>query len=97
MVRKTVFIAINIAIFIGLRYLNILHLFLRGKMGNNYQYSFWDYLPSFLIQVLILLLYNRFSDKKNHDNYTVVLSILTITFLYLLSHFRVIPNSVIPY
>jgi len=82
----------NVVGFYILRYLSIIHLFLRG-IGPDAKYSIWDYVPAYGLQLLVLTLL----ASKTRWRISALISIAAITALFLGSHFRFIPYWIIPY
>lgn len=100
MVRLVLGLVINVIGFVVLRYINIFLLFLKG-IGPNPKYSIYDYLPAFLLQIVIVLLF-AYKDKrrktlKSLNVVMYVLILISVFILFIGSHLRWIPHSLIPY
>ena len=92
--RVIIYSLVNVFVFILLRYATILFIFIVWGIGNNYSYSFLQYLPTLFLQIF-LIFYSRKKIKwLKVTNQNIV--ILILLFLFLLSHFSVIPGKIIP-
>jgi len=88
---------IQIIIFILLRYLSAVYIFLQG-VGPSMEYSIWDYVPALLIQV-ILILFLILRAKRRNEVKVIILYIFVIVVLILLflgRHFNLIPQVIVP-
>lgn len=91
------FVAANIIIFVLLRYINILIIFLNG-IGPGETYSIFDYLPALLIQCLVVA-YLYFRSVRKNKKSGLIKYLLTIFILFILffaRHFDLIPQSILP-
>ena len=88
-------IVIHVIVFVALRYINIIMIFLNG-IGPYYKYSFYDYLPSLLIQIgyIIFVIIRNKSSKKEILIYGFITFLLIL--LYVGSHFGIIPHEFVP-
>ncbi len=86
------FILINIITFICCRYFFGIMIIL-NKTGPNFTYSFWDYVPPLLGQIMVLM-YIYFKQKKRR--FAVIITILILIGLFLGGHFDVLPNILAP-
>ena len=86
---------LNIIIFVVLRYVSIIIIFLNG-IGPYAKYSIWDYVPAFLFQVSFIayLIIKNKGQKQKVIFYFIV--IIQLTLLMIGSHFRLISNHIIP-
>jgi len=88
--KNIMFVILNMVCFILLRYLTILMIFLIGGYASNqFIDSYWYFFPSYLLQVLVLIITNK---TKLHY---IVIGIISI--LYLASCLRLIPSVILPY
>lgn len=97
-VKPFLIVVFNIAIFILIRYVNIISIFLKGGFGNNYVDSDWKYFPAYLFQVIVLLVLIVYKFKKGSKraSYIYLICILVITLLFVLSKYGIVSDSIIP-
>jgi len=100
MVRLVLGLVVNIIGFVVLRYINIFLLFLKG-IGPDSKYSIYDFVPALLLQIVIVLLF-AYKDKrrktlKGLNSVMYVLILISVFTLFIASHLRWIPHSLIPY
>lgn len=100
MIRLILGFFLNVIVFIVLRYLNILFLFLKG-IDKDAAYSMSDYFPSLFFQILLIMVLGFLDKKKGRLDLTsfimYILLLITTCLLFIGSHFRWIPHSIIPY
>lgn len=90
--KNIMFVILNIVCFILLRYLTILMIFLIGGYASNqFIDSYWYFFPSYLLQVLVLIITNKTKNKLHY----IVIGIISI--FYLVSCLRLIPSVILPY
>jgi hypothetical protein len=87
---------LNIVVFILLRYITILIIFLNG-IGPHAKYSFWDYIPVFLLQSTFLIYFLIKKKKQKQKVLFYSITLVALTLLFLGSHLRLIPSKIIPY
>lgn len=97
MKRKIGFIILNVVVFIAIRWVTIIFLFLAGMgAGNHAQELVLEaiYLPQLLIQIVILYLILR--KIRMFEIFHFVINLAILVLLYVISMIHIIP-FIIPY
>lgn len=93
MSRKVVYIFLNIVAFILLRYLTVIIYFLAGGIGNNYQYSFWMYVPALFLQITLMIFLKNIKAINSTIQYGTILILLV---LFICIHFELFSGFIFP-
>lgn len=100
MIRFVLGFLINIIVFVLLRYFSILFIFLKG-IENDAKYSMYDYIPGLIFQILLICIIGYIEKLKKNISLTsllmYILLIITTLLLFIGSHLRLIPHSIVPY
>lgn len=93
--RKIVTIVLlNILLFFLLRYFNVVILYLTREQQVNHVVGFWDFLPSYLVQVFALMAtyFRRIKNEEITYAFIYPVTIVVITILYVLCYLNIIPD-----
>ena len=87
-------VLLNILLFFLLRYFNVVILYLTREQLVNHVVGFWDFLPSYLIQVfaLIATYFRRIRNEEITYAFIYPVTIVIITVLYVLCYLNIIPD-----
>ena len=86
-----VFFLANIVGFILLRYFSIF-TFVLYRLGPHAEYSVWDFVPTLILQLLLL----TFFLFRKRWFWVALLTITVILVLFYGRHYGYIPNSIVP-
>lgn len=92
--RIALIVLVNILIFFLLRYFNVVIIYMIRDQQVDNLVDFWDYLPSYLVQVFALMATYIRKVKNEEITYAFIypVCIIIITLLYILCHFEYIPD-----
>ncbi|CAG5002275.1 hypothetical protein DYBT9275_02855 [Dyadobacter sp. CECT 9275] len=80
--RVIIYYIINVFVFILLRYATILLIFIAWGIGNNYTYSFLQYLPALFLQVFLIIYSRKRIKWLEVKNQNIVIFILLCLFFF---------------
>ncbi len=87
-------VLLNILLFFLLRYFNVVIVYLIRDQQVDNLVGFWDFLPSYLVQVFALMITYIRRIRNEAINYAFIypVTIIIITLLYLLCYLNYIPD-----
>jgi len=97
MKRFFILLAVNITIFIVVRYFALMSAFLLGLgSSDHYKYESYVYIPGTVIQIGILTII-ALRYQKDHLKFTYLFIIAILVFLSEAGFLNIIPYSIIPF
>ena len=96
MKKAILIVVVNIVLFFLLRYLNVVALYLINGKPNETFTGFWDFLPAYVIQALILMIVyiGKLRNDEHYGAFVYPLCVMLITLLYLALYLNLIPDIV---
>ncbi len=94
MKKAFLIVVVNIVLFFLLRYLNVVALYLINDKPNETYNGFWDFLPSYVIQALILMIVyiGKLRNDEHYGAFVYPLCLMIITGLYFALYLGLIPD-----